>query len=509
MKKNKRVFLQKKSRAYILPGIGGVAKAYTYSMTPVFKGINFGSTMVLMENGDVSWYALEEKMKEVADKALLMVKKDPDCVFRIRKKFEKMIADFVGFTARVFNTDPARLSKAQIWKILDKYFQLYPRVYAWGEPIVLALEESLGTLLKDYLKGIMKDSQDVKSLTEIYNALISPQEKSFVKKEEEDLLKIVREIQKNKEVKRIFTGKGFSSKKLREKFPGIYNRIKKHEADYCWVPYDYGVYLWDLKYFLKVIKDLVSSRNAGDDLEKNKRYYQALAKKRRDLVKKLKIDAYHQKLFSVLRTSAFLLDYKKEQFTKCHYQIMSLFREVAKRLKISETHIRIYTPEELKQFLLHNKALSGERLKSRYAYAAYYWYGNKFKLYENKEARTFFDREVRKESREEARQFEGIIASAGKYVGRARVISHPRELNNFKKGEILVAQMTSPEYVVAMKKAGAIITDRGGVTCHAAVVSRELGVPCVVGTGNATKILKTGDLVELNANHNSVRIIKR
>ena len=68
--------------------------------------------------------------------------------------------------------------------------------------------------------------------------------------------------------------------------------------------------------------------------------------------------------------------------------------------------------------------------------------------------------------------------------------------------------MTRPEMVVAMKKAGAIVTDEGGITSHAAVVSREFGIPCIIGTKKATKVFKDGDLVEVDANRGVVRRVK-
>jgi len=74
-----------------------------------------------------------------------------------------------------------------------------------------------------------------------------------------------------------------------------------------------------------------------------------------------------------------------------------------------------------------------------------------------------------------------------------------------RPGDILVSHMTDPEIVVAMKKAGAIITDMGGITCHAAIVSRELGIPCVIGTKIATKVFKDGDEVEVDATKGVVR----
>jgi pyruvate,water dikinase len=94
----------------------------------------------------------------------------------------------------------------------------------------------------------------------------------------------------------------------------------------------------------------------------------------------------------------------------------------------------------------------------------------------------------------------GTVASKGKgsVRGRIRVLLDPSLADTFAQGEILVAPMTSPEYIFAMKKAAAIITDAGGLTSHAAIVSRELGVPCLVGTRAATTVFKDGDLVEVN-----------
>jgi pyruvate,water dikinase len=88
----------------------------------------------------------------------------------------------------------------------------------------------------------------------------------------------------------------------------------------------------------------------------------------------------------------------------------------------------------------------------------------------------------------------GIAAGKRSYgIGVAKVVSNPEEAAKMmQKGDVLVTDMTNPDYVPFMKLAGAIVTDKGGVTCHAAIVSRELGIPCVVGTGNATELMITG-----------------
>lgn len=98
----------------------------------------------------------------------------------------------------------------------------------------------------------------------------------------------------------------------------------------------------------------------------------------------------------------------------------------------------------------------------------------------------------------------GIPASPGIGTGVVKILSSPKEISKISKGDILVAPMTSPDYVPAMKKATAIITNEGGMTSHAAIVSREMGIPCVVGTKTATKLLKDDDVVTVNGTDGNI-----
>jgi len=93
--------------------------------------------------------------------------------------------------------------------------------------------------------------------------------------------------------------------------------------------------------------------------------------------------------------------------------------------------------------------------------------------------------------------------------GAVRIVRGRKELSKIKKGDIIVSPMTTPEYIPILKKVKAIITNEGGVTCHAAVTSREFGIPAVVGTKIATKVLKDGDLIEVNAEKGVIKILKQ
>ncbi len=99
----------------------------------------------------------------------------------------------------------------------------------------------------------------------------------------------------------------------------------------------------------------------------------------------------------------------------------------------------------------------------------------------------------------------GLTASLGRAIGKVKILKSSTEMSKIQKGDILVAVMTRPDYIPAMKKAAAIVTNEGGITCHAAIVSRELGIPCIIGTKIATEVFKDGDMVEVNANHGWVK----
>ncbi len=114
-----------------------------------------------------------------------------------------------------------------------------------------------------------------------------------------------------------------------------------------------------------------------------------------------------------------------------------------------------------------------------------------------------------KSQKKEGETIEGQVAYKGDIRGIVKVVLRPSEFSKFNKGDILVTSMTRPEFVPLMKKAKAIITDEGGITSHAAIISRELRIPCIIGTKVATKMLNDGDEVELGSENGSVRVLKK
>lgn len=112
----------------------------------------------------------------------------------------------------------------------------------------------------------------------------------------------------------------------------------------------------------------------------------------------------------------------------------------------------------------------------------------------------------------EIKEIKGVVASIGDKSGRikstVKIILSEKDFPKVKKGDILVTDETDASFLPAMIKAKAVVTDLGGILCHAAIVSRELKIPCVVGTKNATQILKNGNKIEINTKNGAVKILK-
>ena len=104
--------------------------------------------------------------------------------------------------------------------------------------------------------------------------------------------------------------------------------------------------------------------------------------------------------------------------------------------------------------------------------------------------------------------YHGQIGSLGKASGRVVVVKNSQEaIQKMRSGDILVATYTAAEYLPAMRRASAIITETGGITSHAAIVARELNIPCVIGIKNITTLLSNGQIIEVNADRGLVKII--
>jgi phosphoenolpyruvate synthase/pyruvate phosphate dikinase len=294
----------------------------------------------------------------------------------------------------------------------------------------------------------------------------------------------------------------------------IKKQLDRHIYEFSSIPFGYNTgVLWDEEYFVEKINNLLKSGIDPKKIKQEKLFEIRRKKKKQDkMIEKLNLPKNILNLAIALRQLAYLQELKKTTQTKSHPILQNVVnREIARRLKIPKKYLDFLAYQEIEKSLKDggvNERLLKE-IKERKKFSVLIMKDGKTSWLYQEEARKFFEENDLIVNSDGIMEIKGLVASRGSVIGKVRVCLHSTEIQNMQEGEILVTAMTTPDFVPAMKKAAAIVTDEGGITCHAAIVSRELGKPCVIGTKNATKILKDGDLVEVDADKGIVRIIKR
>lgn len=216
-------------------------------------------------------------------------------------------------------------------------------------------------------------------------------------------------------------------------------------------------------------------------------------------------------LSTILRAGAYIRADGSALFTEERVILWNkLLSQIASRLKLLDPKDALYLlPAEIKQMFAVRKPplkLISERKKL----TILFYQGKKLQIYEGGKGERFLKKGKLATIFQASNQkiLKGQPASPGKTKGKAVVTNGKDDaLVSIKKGDILVAAYTSTRYVPAMKKAAAVLTETGGITTHATVISREFKIPCVIAIKDVTKIIKTGDMLEVDADKGIVKIL--
>lgn len=233
---------------------------------------------------------------------------------------------------------------------------------------------------------------------------------------------------------------------------------------------------------------------------------------KRNVIKKYKLDKNIAKISKRLSFCIWWQDLRKYYIFLANHHMDLFLREFSKRFNVDFNSLHYYNVYEISALAQKNNKISNKETKQRYNNLAVYYSerNNSLKYISGTEAKKIVDQFMDLKIEKKIKELSGIVVSqSSKIKGKVRILTSVKNFGKMKKGEILVAAMTSPDYIVAMKKASAIITDEGGMTCHAAIVSRELGIPCIVNTKVATKVLKNGDLVEVDTTKGIIKKINK
>jgi len=205
-------------------------------------------------------------------------------------------------------------------------------------------------------------------------------------------------------------------------------------------------------------------------------------------------------------------DEKKEVLYEARKRDELIFPNIDRWFLRYKPECLLMMPDECTEYLQSGNRLSELEFKKRNEAAFAYFNGNDSILFSGEKAKFWeekFNKVFLRRFDLNSKEMSGKTAFPGLYRGKTHVITRFDNFKDLKSGEVLVAPMTIPAYYQYIKKAGAIITDEGAILCHAAILAREQKIPCIVGTKIATKVLKDGDLVEVDADKGIVKILKK
>jgi phosphohistidine swiveling domain-containing protein/DNA-binding transcriptional ArsR family regulator len=394
----------------------------------------------------------------------------------------KTCDELVGFAKKIPLIDLPQKSGREMSTLLRDFYLRYLEVF----PFVTAPHG-----IENYFETKIRQEVDSDDILKI---LFSPV--SVHDEEQAGALKIAAYVKEN----------GFNEK--------FHHLINKHCENFCWLP------LWNIhaepltvKYFEDEIKNIIDKvKDPKNELKRLEEEEKKARRKLQETFEKISATPLLIQEIRFLQEYICLRIYRKNAICQAHYYHLPLLYEAGRRLNLNSEEIKLLSYKEITDGLSGNipRATLAALVKDRQIGWAILMIKGKVKIITGvKEIIEAMERfQIVAPTSAMQRVVRGNVASRGRANGKVKIVKKLSELSKVEQGDILVAKMTTPDYVMAMRKAAAIVTDEGGVTCHAAIVSREFNIPCIVGTRNATQILTDNDTVEVDAIEGVVRVIE-
>jgi len=454
-------------------------------------GRNYQKILGIFNGCNVKFYYGTRDSDDFAKHLLSLIIKKPAFGARINKEIRIFSIKLKNQAASI---SPEKLSRLSNKKLSDLYLELdklHTTLYTWGW-LPNAVDMFHGNF-SNYLKERLEDRTTSEQVNSTLVALSVSPEKSIIDQEQDSFLHLVALKQANKKKE-------------------LVRDLKTHIARYfylkhLWLGKD-GIY--DEAYYLSEIKKFIASgQRAISVLRQKERQRQKNLQKRCALIKKLKISGKLLKIFSVYAEFSVTKAFRRDAQLLWAYKMDFIFAALARRLKVPALYFRFMFPEEIAA-ALRVGSISRKKivdLRSRTRACVYYAEKNIDRLFIGPEVKKW-ERLVVQKIDATVREIKGQAACLGQAKGLVKIVNSAQDMKKMNKGDILVSIATNPDIVPAMKKAAAIITEQGGITSHAAIVSREFNTPCIIGTKIATRVLKDGDLVEVDAEKGVIKILK-
>ncbi|MFZ2189606.1 MAG: PEP-utilizing enzyme, partial [Candidatus Magasanikiibacteriota bacterium] len=410
---------------------------------------------------------------------------NPGILVEYANEFRHRVETMRNYVNIIKDFDWRNKNNEKLVEVFEKFTNLTRIMWAFAYNYIM-----VNRFLPDIIfTEIAKKEFDTFRQTEIFNILMQLDDSSETRKEKISLLHIAEIVEKN----------GYTVE--------IENKIKKHLQNYEYLG---QYYFRGQGYTLEIIRQRINQiLQNGVDKEWEKIKKTEIDVKNSEIIKKdLGLNKNVLLYIDSARAQTWISNFVDESYTYAVYYLKPLFIEISTRLSISYKYLLEMRGSEIINSLLQGKLVVPiEQLDQRLIESAIILDHDEIKILIGSELEEYKKQELQNNVYEDIRELTGQGASSGLAKGLVKLVLCDADASKVEKGDILLAPATNPTLVPAMERAGAIVTDEGGLLSHAAIVSRELGIPCLVGTKIGTKVFRDGDRVEVDTQRGVIQKI--
>ncbi len=462
----------------------GLFRYYIYiesNKLPYYRerfGRVFDYALTVPDGKLVAYYHDEQELAEMTEAIFSASCRDAETFERYSEEIFSWMQEFIDFN------DGLRPEELEEKDVLPTFRVWYDKYLHWqiGIYFYFVLEPIVTNRFLAAMENYLRKRSKLEMLQEYTEIVMAPERMNAVLEEERDAC---------------FAAAAITEENREE-------LVEKHYRKYLWIPcYDIKDDPHGLSFFSERIGKLEkdASKRRVEELDGEFR-------KRKERFSEL-IGTIEEKglreLAKIMHSLVFYKDHRDDLRRRAGYAGKPFMAFLGKRIGLTLEEVNYLSPPELIAALGGEPVDAGsirQRIPSDYVLMST---GEKTRLFTGEDVHKVVYEQLTKNEGSGDAEVAGLSASKGKARGRVAIVRHSVSLGKVKEGDVIVAVTTHPEYVPAMRKAAAIVTDEGGVTSHAAIVSREMGKPCIVGAKSATNRFKDGDLVEVDADNGVVR----
>ncbi len=466
-------------------------ESHTHPDLIPLHGVNISCAVYLFHNGIAYYFVDKDDIDRVKQGMFEKIYHQPGHIVYCLNELQKVVKEGEFFFQEKIPT-LKKCSNDDLGKIVKKFHSLFLQVQLYGDFTYYMSESILNKELAHSLETQL--GADAACAHDIMKILSGFESLSFLEREKSELARIA--LSNNS------------------------SQINDHIAAWRHKTFDYwGPVTGDNEFYTRIEKYKKDKQETEKIVDAYSDYDKDEQEKKKKVIKEFNLSNEIIQLGQLVSQVGFLNDTKKYGVTRFTYFFDNVLDEISSRFDVEKETLYYHSPNEIEELVSGTGTVSKEELKKRMEWnIIVFKNGKNIDSITDKESQISLD--IRKiidghntpsnNLGEEELICSGFPASSSRdYEGTVVTMFSHDDIAKAKDGMVLISLKTTVDFISALHRAGAVVTDYGGLTSHPAIVARELDIPCIVGTGNATKIFKDGDIVHVDGKKGIAKLIKR